>query len=160
MTEAEPAFDSHAVVTMDAYHPSFLMNSKDAMVTSTTIADHINYQLSQIDASYTANNTSNKDSTAITTFMNNHTANQDLIDRSNTNQVEHVLEWSPNKRYCRLNTLLGKGAFKVVHKAMDREEGYEVAWNVLHVRFLSLSLFLSLVQHEYLQPRRLCVDWI
>ncbi|KAI7904326.1 kinase-like domain-containing protein [Cokeromyces recurvatus] len=49
------------------------------------------------------------------------------------NHVEHVLEWSPNKRYCRLNTLLGKGAFKVVHKAMDSEEGYEVAWNVIHI---------------------------
>ncbi|KAK4517447.1 uncharacterized protein ATC70_000783 [Mucor velutinosus] len=134
MTEAEPAFDSHAVTTMDTYRPSFLMDSsKDAMVTSTSIADHINYQLSQIDASYTTNSTSNGDSAAITTFMNNHTANQDLIDRSNTNQVEHVLEWSPNKRYCRLNTLLGKGAFKVVYKAMDREEGYEVAWNVLHI---------------------------
>ncbi|KAG1098729.1 hypothetical protein G6F42_017942 [Rhizopus arrhizus] len=133
MTEAEPAFDSHAVATMDTYRPPFLMDSKDAMVTSTSIADHINYQLSQIDASYTTNTTSNGDSAAITTFMNNHTANQDLIDRSNTNQVEHVLEWSPNKRYCRLNTLLGKGAFKVVHKAMDREEGYEVAWNVLHI---------------------------
>lgn len=132
MTEAESAFDSHAVGTMDTYRPSFLMDSKDTLATSTSIADHINYQLSQIDASYTTNSSSNGDS-AITTFMNNHTANQDLIDRSNINQVERVLEWSPNKRYCRLNTLLGKGAFKVVHKAMDLEEGYEVAWNVLHI---------------------------
>ncbi|KAI8051386.1 kinase-like domain-containing protein [Gilbertella persicaria] len=69
----------------------------------------------------------------MTAFINNHTSNQDLIDRSNQNSVERVLEWSPNKRYCRLNTLLGKGAFKVVHKAMDLEEGYEVAWNVLHI---------------------------
>ncbi|OAD79736.1 hypothetical protein PHYBLDRAFT_14390 [Phycomyces blakesleeanus NRRL 1555(-)] len=48
--------------------------------------------------------------------------------------AEHVVAVSPNLRYGRLNTLLGKGAFKVVHKAIDREEGYEVAWNVLQVR--------------------------
>eukprot|EP00842_Homolaphlyctis_polyrhiza_P001660 jgi/Hompol1/2495/HPOL_002930-RA len=28
-----------------------------------------------------------------------------------------------------LNQILGKGAYKVVFKAIDREEGYEVAWN-------------------------------
>ncbi|KAI9028292.1 kinase-like domain-containing protein [Phycomyces nitens] len=47
--------------------------------------------------------------------------------------AEHVVAVSPNLRYGRLNTLLGKGAFKVVHKAIDREEGYEVAWNVLQI---------------------------
>ncbi|KAI7860537.1 kinase-like domain-containing protein [Circinella umbellata] len=34
-------------------------------------------------------------------------------------------------RYLRLNTLLGKGAYKVVYKAIDRQEGYEVAWNAM-----------------------------
>ncbi|KAF9181966.1 hypothetical protein BGZ51_005043, partial [Haplosporangium sp. Z 767] len=28
-----------------------------------------------------------------------------------------------------LNTVLGKGAYKIVYKGIDREEGYEVAWN-------------------------------
>ncbi|KAJ3093070.1 hypothetical protein HK102_010975 [Quaeritorhiza haematococci] len=42
---------------------------------------------------------------------------------------ERVIESSPNLRYSKLNVLLGKGAYKVVYKAIDREEGYEVAWN-------------------------------
>jgi WNK lysine deficient protein kinase len=33
-----------------------------------------------------------------------------------------------------LNCVLGKGAYKVVYKAIDREEGYEVAWNCFQVR--------------------------
>jgi WNK lysine deficient protein kinase len=126
MTEAEQlSFDSHKMASMEAFrNPLLIMNDNNNNNNMpTTIADHINYQLSQIDSTY--NNT-------IDTFIQNHTLNQDLIDRTNQ-RVESVVEWSPNKRYCRLNTLLGKGAFKVVHKAMDLEEGYEVAWNVLHV---------------------------
>jgi WNK lysine deficient protein kinase len=42
-----------------------------------------------------------------------------------------VVQVSPNERYVRLNTLLGKGAYKIVYKAIDREEGYEVAWNTM-----------------------------
>ncbi|RHZ64156.1 hypothetical protein Glove_326g113 [Diversispora epigaea] len=52
----------------------------------------------------------------------------EAIDRS-INDRESVIEESPNGRYGRLNTILGKGAYKVVYKAIDREEGYEVAWN-------------------------------
>lgn len=63
----------------------------------------------------------------------------ELIDCSNNQVTERVVELSPNTRYGRLNTLLGKGAFKIVHKAIDREEGYEVAWNVLQVKRYSLS---------------------
>ncbi|KAI8637950.1 kinase-like domain-containing protein [Parasitella parasitica] len=48
-------------------------------------------------------------------------------------ESERVIEVSNNGRYAKLNTFLGKGAFKVVYKAIDREEGYEVAWNVLQV---------------------------
>ncbi|OZJ04054.1 hypothetical protein BZG36_03562 [Bifiguratus adelaidae] len=53
----------------------------------------------------------------------------EVIDRSRQHDVEQVVEISPNGRYARLNTLLGRGAHKVVYKAIDREEGYEVAWN-------------------------------
>ncbi|KAI8842104.1 kinase-like domain-containing protein [Chytridium lagenaria] len=42
---------------------------------------------------------------------------------------EYIIEESPNKRYGKLNVLLGKGAYKVVFKGLDREEGCEVAWN-------------------------------
>jgi hypothetical protein len=54
----------------------------------------------------------------------------DVIDRSTYHDVEKVIEVSPNGRYARLNTLLGKGAYKIVYKGIDREEGYEVAWNI------------------------------
>ncbi|ORZ14207.1 kinase-like domain-containing protein [Absidia repens] len=53
----------------------------------------------------------------------------EINDQSESLDTEKVIEVSPNERYVRLNTLLGKGAYKVVYKAIDREEGYEVAWN-------------------------------
>lgn len=54
----------------------------------------------------------------------------EVIDQSRSLDIEKVVEVSPDPgRYLRLNTLLGKGAYKVVYKAIDREEGYEVAWN-------------------------------
>lgn len=55
----------------------------------------------------------------------------EIIDQSRSHDTEKVVEISPNERYVRLNTLLGKGAYKVVYKAIDREEGYEVAWNTM-----------------------------
>ncbi|KAI7906165.1 kinase-like domain-containing protein, partial [Cokeromyces recurvatus] len=55
----------------------------------------------------------------------------DIIDQSRYHDAEKVVETSPNERYARLNTLLGKGAYKIVYKAVDREEGYEVAWNTM-----------------------------
>ena len=58
--------------------------------------------------------------------------NTEIDERSNKSD-ERVVEVSNNGRFCKLNTFLGKGAFKVVYKAIDREEGYEVAWNVLQV---------------------------
>ncbi|KAI8929859.1 kinase-like domain-containing protein [Entophlyctis helioformis] len=61
------------------------------------------------------------------------------VDRSDT---ERVVEESPNRRYAKLNQILGKGAYKVVYKAIDREEGYEVAWNTCQTtkaEFMELS---------------------
>ncbi|KAI8640355.1 kinase-like domain-containing protein [Parasitella parasitica] len=55
----------------------------------------------------------------------------EINDQSSSHDVEKVVEVSPNERYVKLNTLLGKGAYKVVYKAIDREEGYEVAWNTM-----------------------------
>ncbi|KAI7863441.1 kinase-like domain-containing protein [Spinellus fusiger] len=55
----------------------------------------------------------------------------EIIDHSSSHDTEKVVEDSPDERYARLNTLLGKGAFKVVYKAIDRLEGYEVAWNTM-----------------------------
>lgn len=59
----------------------------------------------------------------------------EIIDQSRSHDTEKVVEVSANQRYVRLNTLLGKGAYKVVYKAIDREEGYEVAWNSMQVSF-------------------------
>ncbi|KAI9354405.1 kinase-like domain-containing protein [Pilaira anomala] len=55
--------------------------------------------------------------------------------------TERVIEVSNNGRFAKLNTFLGKGAFKVVYKAIDREEGYEVAWNVLQVSRQEVKAF-------------------
>ncbi|KAG0305757.1 hypothetical protein BGZ98_003620 [Dissophora globulifera] len=52
----------------------------------------------------------------------------EYIDHSK-HDPEKVVEVSPNGRYAKLNSLLGKGAYKIVYKGIDREEGYEVAWN-------------------------------
>ncbi|KAJ3325148.1 signal transducing kinase of the PAK [Boothiomyces sp. JEL0866] len=46
----------------------------------------------------------------------------DTVDRSDT---DRIVEESPNRRYAKLNQVLGKGAYKIVYKAIDREEGYE-----------------------------------
>lgn len=159
MAEAASAaahqFDGHAI---DPFRNVFSADNKRDPIPQATIADHINYQLSQYDDS-PLSTTSTESS--ITTFINNHAANNnELIDISNQNQAEHVLEWSPNKRYCRLNTLLGKGAFKVVHKAMDREEGYEVAWNVLHVCLFYIEIWIY-IYHFAKQVFFFlsCIDW-
>ncbi|CAO3591869.1 unnamed protein product [Absidia cylindrospora] len=45
----------------------------------------------------------------------------DINDQSEFLDTEKVIEVSPNDRYVRLNTLLGKGAYKVVYKAIDCE---------------------------------------
>jgi WNK lysine deficient protein kinase len=115
MTEAQPHYDPTALAINSFRNPFLLDPNRES------IADHINYRISQIDSQFNEAPPVNFNDAS------------DLIDNSNVHQTENVIEWSPNKRYCRLNTLLGKGAFKVVHKAMDLEEGYEVAWNVLQV---------------------------
>jgi WNK lysine deficient protein kinase len=47
-------------------------------------------------------------------------------------------ETSPDDRYVKnKNELLGRGAFKEVYKAYDREKGIEVAWN--QVSYINLS---------------------
>ncbi|KAF8963463.1 hypothetical protein BGZ46_000964 [Entomortierella lignicola] len=52
----------------------------------------------------------------------------EYIDHSK-HDPEKAVEVSPNGRYAKLNSVLGKGAYKIVYKGLDREEGYEVAWN-------------------------------
>ncbi|KAI0225231.1 hypothetical protein L0F63_003273 [Massospora cicadina] len=48
--------------------------------------------------------------------------------------AEKITELGPRGRYAKLNVLLGKGAYKLVYKGLDRDEGYEVAWNCFQVR--------------------------
>ncbi|KAI7901213.1 kinase-like domain-containing protein [Cokeromyces recurvatus] len=63
--------------------------------------------------------------------IDNYSLSHDINDQSGSHDSEKIVEVSPNERYVKLNTLLGKGAYKVVYKAIDREEGYEVAWNTM-----------------------------
>lgn len=66
---------------------------------------------------------------------------------SNTSpkDAEKIVEYGgPNNRYGRLNVMLGKGAYKIVWKALDLEEGIEVAWNCsqVHKEYSVISLQL------------------
>ena len=53
-------------------------------------------------------------------------------NRGHIQEVERIVELAgPNNQYAKLNTILGRGAYKTVWKALDREEGIEVAWNII-----------------------------
>ncbi|QDZ19361.1 dual specificity protein kinase [Chloropicon primus] len=45
-----------------------------------------------------------------------------------------VMCTDPSGRYLKYNELLGEGAFKKVYKALDEQEGREVAWNEIQVQ--------------------------
>ncbi|KAF9906788.1 hypothetical protein EC991_000301 [Linnemannia zychae] len=57
----------------------------------------------------------------------------DLEDSEN----EAPLETDPTNRFQRCDEVLGEGAYKVVYRACDLEEGNEVAWNQLRFDHLS-----------------------
>ncbi|KAI3650174.1 hypothetical protein MP228_004912 [Amoeboaphelidium protococcarum] len=68
---------------------------------------------------------------------------------SNVEGGERIVDLSPNGRYAKLNCILGKGAYKVVYKAIDREEGYEVAWNCFQTtkaEFTALSQEIEILK--------------
>ncbi|CAG8572996.1 6971_t:CDS:10 [Paraglomus occultum] len=85
----------------------------------------------------------------------------DFFDLSK-HDPETIVEISPNGRYAKLNTVLGKGAYKVVYKAIDREEGYEVAWNCFQTtkaQFNALSQEISILK-EVRHPNIIAFhDW-
>lgn len=64
-----------------------------------------------------------------------------------------IVECSPNSRYAKFSSVLGKGSYKVVWHAIDRDEGVEVAWNCVKTtksNFAELSReieILSRVRH-------------
>ncbi len=52
--------------------------------------------------------------------------------KGHVHEVERIIEYGgPNSQYAKLNTILGRGAYKTVWKGLDRDEGIEVAWNIL-----------------------------
>jgi hypothetical protein len=65
---------------------------------------------------------------------------QHAATMSQESLTDKITEQSPNKRYgkviklTQMNQILGKGAYKVVYKAIDKEEGFEVAWNTCQVQ--------------------------
>lgn len=64
----------------------------------------------------------------------NETDDYDSSSRSggHVQEQERIIEYGgPNSQYAKLNTILGRGAYKTVWKGLDREEGIEVAWNIL-----------------------------
>lgn len=56
-----------------------------------------------------------------------------MTNDSPPSDVQQVVETSPNGRYTRYSSVLGKGAYKTVYEAFDTEEALQVAWNKLHV---------------------------
>ncbi|PXF44718.1 Serine/threonine-protein kinase WNK2 [Gracilariopsis chorda] len=56
-----------------------------------------------------------------------------MTNDSPSADVQQAVETSPNGRYIRYNSILGKGAYKTVYEAFDTEEALQVAWNKLHV---------------------------
>ncbi|CAN8070725.1 unnamed protein product [Agarophyton chilense] len=60
-----------------------------------------------------------------------------MTNGSPTSDVQRVVETSPDGRYIRYSSILGKGAYKTVYEAFDTEEALQVAWNKLHVDRLS-----------------------
>ncbi|KAK3825618.1 MAG: kinase-like domain-containing protein [Benniella sp.] len=58
-------------------------------------------------------------------------------DQNNDTDGDTPLETDPQGRFQRLNEVLGKGAYKLVYRAIDQEEGVEVAWNQLRIDHLT-----------------------
>ncbi|XP_058209656.1 probable serine/threonine-protein kinase WNK11 [Rhododendron vialii] len=54
---------------------------------------------------------------------------------SDPDDSEPFVEVDPTGRYGRYNELLGCGAVKKVYRAFDQEEGIEVAWNQVKLRY-------------------------
>ncbi|KAK2992297.1 hypothetical protein RJ640_020290 [Escallonia rubra] len=73
---------------------------------------------------------------------------------------EGVVEESPDGRYIRYAEILGSGAFKVVYKGFDQDEGIEIAWNQMCMkddalqsathreRLLSEAVLLKSLKHD------------
>ena len=51
-----------------------------------------------------------------------------------------IIEESPNKRYMKYDDVIGTGAFKMVNKAFDTNEGIYVAWNTIHLDSVPASM--------------------
>eukprot|EP00917_Polyrhabdina_sp_WS-2016_P013446 GHVP01029549.1.p1 GENE.GHVP01029549.1~~GHVP01029549.1.p1 ORF type:complete len:549 (-),score=111.82 GHVP01029549.1:192-1838(-) len=63
---------------------------------------------------------------------------------------DEPLATSPNGRYVKFNKLLGKGAFKTVWYAVDKETGLEVAWNCLPLsrnEYNNMSNEIEILKH-------------
>jgi len=72
--------------------------------------------------------------TAGSSIYSDSAAEESLFDsnRGHVQDTERIAEIAgPNSQYAKLNTILGRGAYKTVWKALDREEGIEVAWNII-----------------------------
>lgn len=71
------------------------------------------------------------------------------ILRRDDNKLE---EYSPDRRFARLATVIGHGSQKLVYKAIDNYDAKEVAWNVLDTKdcpeaFLGEINLLKSIQH-------------
>ncbi len=63
------------------------------------------------------------------TSLSTHSSIPQSLAPSQENCNEKIIEISPDGVFAKLSTVLGKGSCKVVWKAINRDEGVEVAWN-------------------------------
>ena len=61
-------------------------------------------------------------------------------------KASKILEEDPSGRFVKLKGVLGKGAFKTVHRGFDREEGVEIAWNIVRCSSLDTKQMERLKQ--------------
>ena len=57
-------------------------------------------------------------------------------DNEDNEQQNKAIEHSTKGRFCRFADELGRGAYKIVSKGLDKETGREIAWNAINLQML------------------------
>ncbi len=51
-----------------------------------------------------------------------------------------IIDQSPNKQYIKYDDIIGKGSFKIVNKSFDTSNGINVAWNMVKLDKIPISM--------------------
>lgn len=72
------------------------------------------------------------------------------LDAYRHEEGDRPMERSPRGRYIRFDIRLGAGAYKVVYKAYDTDQGIDVAWNAIDIGVLPSSEKTRIIQEVQL----------